>query len=385
MAKRDKWKLEDDPVLEDDKKPDDEPYVAPAPEPAPKEEGGYSTGFAAQKPPASTEADWARAGQLPGLASQTPSTQPPSSFPSTAAQQAALAASPTATRQFQATPAGTTDPVEQAALAKRNAIDADALAKQKVLDLAAFVKANALGESPTEHERFKKGDIQAQGQFEIDKANANIDEALAKQKIREDALEEQRKSNADYSKALIEKQKVWDFGTKQHQDFLNKWANETKDVKDPAAQYWGDKTTGSRIMMGLSAFVSGVGQGMLRKGGNPVLDMIQHEMDKNFEAHRDHIRDLYEQAVESGKIVDSNQNEARWMDDAKLHHDAAGTAWLAQQLDVKTSQTLSKTTAIGLQKIKQDLLVKEDQRKYDWTHSQALLQQQAGATARADQ
>jgi hypothetical protein len=105
------------------------------------------------------------------------------------------------------------------------------------------------------------------------------------------------------------------------------YAKQAGNLQDPANAYWDDhgKTVG-RVLGGLAAFASGMGAGMLGKGGNPYLDYLNKQIEHNFQAHQENIKDLYNKQVAAGKIEDNEDSWRKFQESAKTKYYELATA-----------------------------------------------------------
>jgi hypothetical protein len=216
----------------------------------------------------------------------------------------------------------------------------------------------------------QKGIAGAQGEVA-----ANAADKLAG--VESEAAQEKRAHDADYQAALVEAASRHDKNHAQLEDAYQDYRKAAGSLKDPSSQFWADKGQGARVLSGLAAFASGMGSGLLGQAGNPYLDYLNKQTDKNFDAHRQNIKDLYEKQVAAGKIEDSDDSWQRFGQEAKLHgYDLASE-------HIKHDLVTVKNTALGQN---QRLLAKNtieglDQQGIDRRMALSALQAKAKANA----
>jgi hypothetical protein len=154
--------------------------------------------------------------------------------------------------------------------------------------------------------------------------------------------------------------------------------------KDPAAQFFKDSPLGSvggRIGAAVAAFASGLGAGLVGKGGNPFLDYLNQRIRENYEAHRAQIEDLYKNAVEKGKIEDSVDNHLKFQLHAQEVSQSASEYSFQHQLQHIANSTTSNVIKATAQKAAVDLEQQQLDRRAQFTQQDA----QAAAAAVAKQ
>jgi hypothetical protein len=151
----------------------------------------------------------------------------------------------------------------------------------------------------------KQGDVESEG--------------LAQQAAAETAAaDEVRTHETDYNDLLNKNTQAHE---KEHNERVAVHQNYLKaagSLKDPGDQFWEDKGQGARVVASLASFASGMGAGLLGHAGNPFMEHLQKSVDNNYQAHKQNIDDLYRASVESGKILDTEDNHRRFDQNAKL-------------------------------------------------------------------
>ncbi len=101
---------------------------------------------------------------------------------------------------------------------------------------------------------------------------------------------EKDKAAEEAQAALFRKTKQDAILAKSQKDLDEKLAQreqEYENLKELSIEdYWSDKSTGTRIMAGLAVALGAFGQGMTRSGSNSALDIIQKDMDMDFQRQR---------------------------------------------------------------------------------------------------
>jgi hypothetical protein len=158
----------------------------------------------------------------------------------------------------------------------------------------------------------RKGELVGkQGEIEMQAGQELAD------KYNQEALEDNQ-HHEDYQRFLGEQTQRQDDDHQRIISAYNDYAKKAGSLKDPSSQFWEDKGMGARILSGFAAFASGMGASMIGKGGNPYLDYLHNLIDKNFEAHKQNIRDLYDKQVAAGKISDDDQTWSKYLQEARV-------------------------------------------------------------------
>lgn len=133
------------------------------------------------------------------------------------------------------------------------------------------------------------------------------------------------------------------------------YAAKAGSLKDPSSQFFEDKGAGARILSGFAAFASGMGAGLLGKATNPFLDYLNQQIEHNFEAHKQNIRDLYDKQVSAGKIQDTDQNWNTYLQESKLKSYELSSAHISNELAGIHANATGATQKLLAQKTQEDL------------------------------
>jgi ubiquitin len=166
----------------------------------------------------------------------------------------------------------------------------------------------------------------------------------------DEAAAEKVQQAADFQNLLTQSQAKYESEHAQTQAAYNKYKAAAGTLKDPEAQFYEDKGQGVRVESALAAFAAGLGAGFNGNAGNPVLDRLHQKVELNFQAHKKNIDDLYNAAVESGKIEDTSENHARFMQDAKLKSYDLQGAHFKDELAAIAARSSSPLAKLAAQK-----------------------------------
>ena len=186
-----------------------------------------------------------------------------------------------------------------------------------------------------------KGLEVAEGRIKADEQAAIADKQQAA------AAEKIAQAN-DYQASLAESQKRYEEHHAATQAAYDKYKAAAGTLKDPESQFYEDKGQGYRVQTALAAFAAGIGAGFNGNAGNPVLDLLQKKIQANYQAHKQNIDDLYNAGVQAGKIEDTAENHARFMQDAKLRSYELQSAHVKDELAAiaaRAGSPLARTAA----------------------------------------
>lgn len=181
----------------------------------------------------------------------------------------------------------------------------------------------------------EEGRIKAQEQADIARTQA----AAAAEKVQQ--------SN-DFQGLLTQSQQKFEAEHAQTQAAYDKYKAAAGTLKDPESQFYEDKGQGYRVQTALAAFAAGIGAGFNGQAGNPVLDLLQKKIQSNYESHKQNIEDLYNSGVQAGKIEDTSENHAKFMQDSKLRSYELQSAHVKDELAAiaaRAQSPLAKTAA----------------------------------------
>lgn len=184
--------------------------------------------------------------------------------------------------------------------------------------------------------------------LETEEGRIKSDEATKTADVHAAAAAEKNQQAADYNDFLAKSQQRFNEEHAQTQAAYDKYKAAAGTLKDPEAQFYEDKGQGYRVQTALAAFAAGIGAGFNGQQGNPVLDLLQKKIQANYESHKQNIEDLYNSGVQSGKIEDTSENHARFMQDAKLRSYELQSAHVKDELAsiaARAQSPLAKTAA----------------------------------------
>lgn len=205
---------------------------------------------------------------------------------------------------------------------------------------------------------------------------------LLQGKLNEAGLEKQQQAQ-DYQTFLQDAKSRIDKNAQQAQqayaDFRKKIASSGG---DPSEQFWGDKGMAARIVSGFAAFASGLGAGLQGRGGNPFLEHLNQLMQRNFEAHRKGVEDMYNAQVAAGHLTDNAENRNRFEQQAKLNYYELASAHLIPELEGIKANATGQAQRLLADKTIADLMGQGVGLKQQLAHSEAMAQAQAYAMQR---
>lgn len=243
-------------------------------------------------------------------------------------------------------------------------------------------KPGSIRATPQQAQSETLGQFGKAKEIEAQEAAAKQEKADAEAKVRADAAAEADKFKQDYAGMLKANAEKYDANHKQTQEAYAKYRAEAGHLKDPTNQFW-DEHGGfaGGIAAAFAAGLSGFGASLSGHGGNPFLDYLNKRMDANFEAHKQNIKDLYESAVESGRIEDTAENHNRFMADAKLQSRILDTEHTKAELDNIAANSTSKIVPIAAARAQNALDQEITQQKARFAQQEA----QAAAAGMAQQ
>jgi hypothetical protein len=218
-------------------------------------------------------------------------------------------------------------------------------------------KEGGLTASPTEVTAANITNLQQQQELAQKQGQSQGTGLDAAAQIQHNAAVEKQQQAVDYSQLL---QKGAAESQEDHNRIVSAY-NEHRAAaqasgEDPTNAFWKDHGGfAGRLLGALGAFASGMGAGMLGKGGNPFLDHINEEINKNFAAHQQHIKDLYNSAVEAGEVGKSDQDKQSFEQKSKLQYYDLASQYVQHQLDEVSNATQSNAVKMLADKTKLDL------------------------------
>lgn len=242
-----------------------------------------------------------------------------------------------------------------------------------------------LGASPQQAQSATLGNIQTSQN--IAGAMGNNDSAELSQIASKDleAGAQAAQHDSDYKSFL---KQFGDQHAQDHQRAVDAYSNYQKqagNLKDPSSQYWADKGVGSQVLGGLAAFASGMGAGLLGHAGNPYLDFLNNEMNRNFDAHKQNVKDLYDQQLAAGKIDDTDENYQAYMDKAKQTSYSLDSIHLMHEMQGIKDQSGSQRVKLAADQTINGLQQELTNRQSGYTQQQAAAAAAQLAMQRAQQ
>ena len=199
--------------------------------------------------------------------------------------------------------------------------------------------------------------LEQQQQLAGNQADVQSAGLSATAKVQAEAAAEKQQQALDFHNLL---QAHGQAAKEDHDRVVSAWNQHAEAAaasgKDPTNEFWNDHGGfAGRLLGSLGAFASGLGSGLLGKGGNPFLDHIHEEINKNFEAHKKHIDELYNSAVEAGSIGRDEQSKREFESKAKLNYYDLASQSVQHQLDAVANTTQSGAVKLLAQKTALDL------------------------------
>lgn len=198
-----------------------------------------------------------------------------------------------------------------------------------------------------------------------------------------DAAAEKVNQASDFDTHLAQATQRYAEEHAQTQAAYDKYKAAAGTLKDPESQFYEDKGQGYRVQTALAAFAAGIGAGFNGSAGNPVLDLLQKKIEANYSAHKQNINDLYETAVSAGKIEDTSENHARFMQDAKLRSYELQSAHVKDELASIAARAQSPLAKIAAQKTIEQIDQSQTGVKQGLAQKEAAAAAAKGATDRA--
>lgn len=134
----------------------------------------------------------------------------------------------------------------------------------------------------------------------------------------QELADEKKQQAQDYNDNLLTSSARHAEDYKRTVDAYNEYRDKAGSLKDPSNQYWEDKGTGTRIASAFASFASGLGAGLLGHAGNPFMDFLNKQIDRNYDSHKQNIRDSYEKQVAAGHLQDNADSWSQFQTNAKL-------------------------------------------------------------------
>ena len=245
------------------------------------------------------------------------------------------------------------------------------------------VKEAPLTITNPQYQRGTLNRIDQSGNSQVDAAVVQAQGDTDASKIKADQVSQDAKFNDDFAKAhdsAMAQMAIKDQQVQSAYDDYKKSAASSGE--DPKNHYFGDHGgIAGRIVSGLAAFASGMSQGLIKQGGNPYLDYLNKEIDHNFQAHKKHVDDMFQEQVQAGKIADNASSRAEFDQKAKLIHKDLADKYVNDQLSQIAATTNSGIAKSLIQKTQADVAQQQlDQREI---YSQNLAKSQAAASAAA--
>lgn len=117
---------------------------------------------------------------------------------------------------------------------------------------------------------------------------------------------------------------------------------QAPDGKVDANRLWANKSTGQKVLAGMAVFLTGLGQGLMGKGGNPALEMIQKQIDDDINLQREAIaaersrkKDNFSATVQRHNLLREQLGDERAVESAER-----GMRWAAAEQMLKSKLSL---------------------------------------------
>jgi len=225
------------------------------------------------------------------------------------------------------------------------------------------------------------------GQQNLAGQQGNIESDTAAQlaAVQDKAAAEKAQQAADYQQALAKTQAQLEADHARMAQAYQDYSAKAGSLKDPSQQFWEDHGQGSRILAGFIGAASGLGAGLLGQAGNPFLTFLNHQIDNNFEAHKQNIHDLYDKQVAAGHIADTDQNYQKFMQDAKLKGYDLASMHIQNELQAIADRSGSQIAKVKAAEAINQLQQQDVQRRAQYGAQLAAQAAAANAQARAKQ
>jgi len=198
--------------------------------------------------------------------------------------------------------------------------------------------------------------------------------------IHDTAAAEKLQQSQDYQNNLQQVSSKLNDDHQRSVQAYNDYAKAAGSLKDPSQQFWADRDAGSRILAGFAAFASGLGG-----TGAQFTNFINTQIANNFDAHKQNIRDLYDKQVAAGKISDSDESHARFMNEAKLKGYDLASMHIQNELQAVADRSGSQVAKVKAGEAINTLQQQDVARRAQYADLLAKQGATAAATARARQ
>lgn len=162
-------------------------------------------------------------------------------------------------------------------------------------------------------------------------------------------------------------------------------ALKTPDGKVDPGRFWGSRSTGQKVLAGIAVALSGFGNGLMGRGGNDALSLIQKQIDDDIDAQKANIAGERERKRDTlqGASTMLGQLRAKFGDERAAESAFRAMALEQAQATVQSKLALSKDPAIVAngEKLVADLGMKLAEKKAElahWNADFALKQEQLG-------
>jgi hypothetical protein len=198
------------------------------------------------------------------------------------------------------------------------------------------------------------------------------------------AAAEKQQQAKDYEQFHAEARDRYEQAHRRILDAYDDYKKKAGSLKDPSSQYWEDKGTGARVLSGLASFSSALGAGLTGQGGNPYLDFLNKQIDRNYASHKQNISDMFDKQVAAGKIADTDTAWTRYQDEAKLHYYDLAQTHIQDTLKEHENRALGANVKNLAQKTNLDIEQQKIAQRAALSHAQAQAAAGAAASARAE-
>lgn len=226
-------------------------------------------------------------------------------------------------------------------------------------------QAAALQTSPLNNSQFAQAQLQSLEQRK--NINQNLGDAQAagfsqeadvKQKAAEDFQKQQEASQLALAKAMKD-------ADARDAALRAKIAAANAEKIDPE-RYWNSRSTGGKILAGIGIILGGMGQGLMRRGENPAMQVINKAIDDDIAAQKGHIENSWKAISQQHELDDNSLNRELHKQTWENHYRNGALEHTKLQLEgiaAKTQSDVVKQNAlIGMQDISdQQLKIRNQQ------------------------
>ncbi len=161
------------------------------------------------------------------------------------------------------------------------------------------------------------------------------------------AAAEKNQQASDYNQLFTKHAQEGEADHQRSVEAYNKYIAAAGGLGDPKDEFWAKKDTGTKILSGLALVASGLGAGLTGQGGNPLMTVIQHQIDQNYDAHKQNIKDLYEAQRAAGAVGDSDLARQEFENKAKIQYFDLASQHVASELKAVAARSGSQLAVLA--------------------------------------